>query len=131
MSNKGSSFLSRGLTEHHILPRSRGGSDEASNLVALPKKIHEAWHICFGNDTPEEVVAKMLLVWEVTCPFEGGAGPIDEDRLKKRRKAWKVLFGKAGQEEAIQITVQKFGTGREKYIQRVNDAFWKNHKKNP
>lgn len=131
MPNKRTPLLSSGLSAHHILPRSKGGSDDESNLVNLAKKRHKAWHNCFGNDDPEEVVAKMLLTFDTTCPFLDGAGPVEEDRLKKRRKAWKILFGDASQEEAIRIVTREFGTGREKYIQRVLNVFWKNHKKNP
>lgn len=37
---------------HHIVPKSRGGK----KTVNLPKSFHQAWHTCFSNLTPEEIV---------------------------------------------------------------------------
>ncbi|NBS68814.1 hypothetical protein EBT31_07835 [bacterium] len=42
---------------HHLLPRSRGGSNGGTNLVRLPHAWHEAWHWAFGLATPDEAVA--------------------------------------------------------------------------
>jgi len=39
------------MSEHHIIPSSRGGKE----VCELPDNFHEAWHICFQNLTPEEV----------------------------------------------------------------------------
>lgn len=84
----------------------------------MPDKKHINWHICFGNDAPEEAVAKMLLVWDTVNPFELGQEPfsIDTNRISKRKKAWKNLFGDATQEECIEIVIKDFGKGREELI---------------
>lgn len=42
---------------HHLLPSSRGGHE--SDVVAIPVAAHRAWHLLFGNATPEE--AKQLI----------------------------------------------------------------------
>ena len=43
------------LTKHHILPRSRGGSNDDRNIVRLPAKFHSLWHQLFVNMTVQEV----------------------------------------------------------------------------
>jgi hypothetical protein len=44
------------LTNHHILPRSRGGSDDKSNIARIVHKEHDLYHQLFGNKTPEEIL---------------------------------------------------------------------------
>lgn len=39
------------MSEHHIIPSSRGGK----LTCELPDNFHEAWHVCFQNMTPEEI----------------------------------------------------------------------------
>lgn len=46
------------LTEHHIIPSSRGG-ERPDNIVHLPLAFHSAFHNIFQNLLPEEV--KFLL----------------------------------------------------------------------
>lgn len=47
---------------HHLTPRSRGGKVE----VEIPIGVHEAWHLLFGNATPDE--AKLLIEKYWTTP---------------------------------------------------------------
>lgn len=42
-------------SDHHIIPTSRGGNSEKSNLVNLPRGWHSGWHALVGNCTPAEV----------------------------------------------------------------------------
>lgn len=42
---------------HHIIPRSRGGN--AKSVVRINMKVHEAWHLLFGNALPYE--AQLLI----------------------------------------------------------------------
>ncbi len=44
------------FTEHHLVPRSRGGSNHPENIVLLPWKMHKAYHKIFGNKTIDEAV---------------------------------------------------------------------------
>jgi hypothetical protein len=39
-------------SEHHIVPSSRGGRQ----TCGLPENFHEAWHQCFQNLTPDEIL---------------------------------------------------------------------------
>lgn len=62
---------------HHLLPRSRGGSNGGTNLVRLPHVWHKAWHWTFGLAMPEEAVAwlrggdeRPLEVWGECDPSE-------------------------------------------------------------
>lgn len=48
----------RHLSNHHYIPRSRGGT----KTVAIPVKFHQAWHTIFGNLTPDESVFFLIKV---------------------------------------------------------------------
>ena len=39
-------------SEHHVIPSSRGGKHTCS----IPDNFHEAWHQCFQNLKPDEVI---------------------------------------------------------------------------
>ncbi len=65
------------ITKHHILPRSRGGNGNGDNILKITRRFHEAWHIVFGNMTPEEAIKFIEII------FWGTGG-------KKRKKIWKV-----------------------------------------
>jgi hypothetical protein len=43
--------------QHHLVPRSRGGNNEVSNLLLIDEETHIEWHRVFGNLTLEEVIA--------------------------------------------------------------------------
>jgi len=45
---------------HHIVPRSRGGSNVRENKVKLYKVLHEALHRVFGNLDPREQLIRLL-----------------------------------------------------------------------
>lgn len=47
-------------TTHHILPRSRGGSDDKSNLARVAHKEHDLYHRLFENMTPEEILSYLV-----------------------------------------------------------------------
>ncbi len=63
-------------TRHHIVPRSRGGAN-GKNILIIPQRIHEAYHIIFGNLTPEEALEFLKIVFL-------GKG------RKKMKKIWKI-----------------------------------------
>lgn len=44
------------LTTHHIIPRSRGGSDEPDNLIMIMESYHDKYHDLFQNMTPQEIL---------------------------------------------------------------------------
>ena len=46
----------KNINRHHICPRSRGGSDEASNLAYVDMFKHRDYHRLFDNKTPEEII---------------------------------------------------------------------------
>ena len=41
---------------HHVIPRSRDGTDAESNIAKTDPKLHELYHKLFGNRTPLEIV---------------------------------------------------------------------------
>ena len=51
------------VTKHHILPRCRNGSDDAKNIIYLPRYKHDAWHDLFGNRNFDEAIS-MLKEWK-------------------------------------------------------------------
>jgi len=63
-------------TRHHIIPRSRGGSN-GSNIIIIPRRIHEAYHVFFGNLTPDEAIEFIQIVFQ-------GKG------RKRIKKNWKI-----------------------------------------
>jgi len=53
------------MSEHHLRPRSRGGSSVESNLLRLDIRRHEAWHLLFQNRTLMEVIVLLLRVYKI------------------------------------------------------------------
>lgn len=47
--------LNHKLTKHHIIPRSRGGSNLEDNLCWVPDREHNLYHQLFENKTPNEI----------------------------------------------------------------------------
>ena len=50
----------RKLTQHHIVNRHRGGTDEVENILMLWGKKHERWHQIFGNKNLKEAAYLLL-----------------------------------------------------------------------
>ena len=46
----------RWRNKHHLIPRSRFGSDHRSNLLLLDGNIHRNLHRVFGNRTLDEII---------------------------------------------------------------------------
>jgi len=47
---------------HHIVPRSRGGSNHPANLVLWDSLFHDAYHRMFENLTLEEAIEMLKIV---------------------------------------------------------------------
>ena len=47
-------------TRHHIIPSSRGGSDDKQNIAKISGKLHQAYHHLFFNLTPEEIIKDLV-----------------------------------------------------------------------
>ena len=43
-------------SQHHIIPRSRGGVTTLGNTVMLTRSEHEAYHTLFANKNPDEII---------------------------------------------------------------------------
>lgn len=43
------------LTEHHIIPKSRGGKS-GENICYVKCNLHQKYHYLFENKTPDEIV---------------------------------------------------------------------------
>ncbi len=48
---------------HHRLPRSRGGSNQPSNISIVERAQHQAWHLLVGNMTASEAAAMLTDTW--------------------------------------------------------------------
>ena len=46
----------RKQTRHHILPRSKGGTNDPSNIAMVKQGLHRKYHELFNNRTPEEIL---------------------------------------------------------------------------
>ena len=80
-------------TRHHLIPSSRGGTNDEKNIKIVPEKDHRAWHQIFENFTPSEII-KMLEIF----------GPeIFLRNQKPKKEAWKRLFDTLPVEKVIEI----------------------------
>lgn len=41
---------------HHVIPRSRGGSNSLENIAKVNIKKHQYYHALFDNRVPEEII---------------------------------------------------------------------------
>lgn len=57
---------------HHILPKSMGGSDRGANKIKLYTDLHDALHRVFGNGTPQQQLVQLLKInWKaLTLEFQ-------------------------------------------------------------
>lgn len=51
------------LTDHHIIPQSRGGLSDKTNIKRVPHGFHDAFHRVFENLTPAEIYEYLDEVW--------------------------------------------------------------------
>lgn len=66
-----SSHFMEKKTLHHQVAQSLGGSNESSNKIMLPGKLHSDWHRWTGNLTPTDAARFMLLMsigWQGESP---------------------------------------------------------------
>jgi hypothetical protein len=91
------------LTEHHLIPRSRGGPDEWWNKKEVPEDIHGAWHTMFANLRPEEVL-KIIPLW--TDRY----GELNPNVAGRRNTfCWEIVFGKGAKlKRAVKIIKEKW-----------------------
>lgn len=54
--NRKSKF-EQAVSRHHIMPRSRGGKDDDSNISRIIFYHHKLYHMLFSNMTPIEILA--------------------------------------------------------------------------
>lgn len=55
--------LPKEVDRHHRRPRSRGGSNDASNISIVRRGDHKAYHRLFGNMLPDEMAAMLTDTW--------------------------------------------------------------------
>lgn len=46
-----------GRNRHHLIPRSRGGTNSDRNMLLMDIEKHELWHQLWGTRTIEEILA--------------------------------------------------------------------------
>lgn len=51
------------VSRHHIIPRSKGGTNQTSNIKKTTTSRHRAWHHLFGNATPLEAIEIIKAEW--------------------------------------------------------------------
>ena len=49
-----------GLSRHHVIPRSRGGSGLENNITGLKLQDHQDYHNLFSNQIPTEIVETLV-----------------------------------------------------------------------
>lgn len=56
--------MGRKRTErHHLIPRSRGGTNEPHNIIEVTSTKHAAYHALVGNATPPEALVLLARDW--------------------------------------------------------------------
>lgn len=50
-------------TRHHIIPRSRMGSDNDQNIMMVRGDLHEKYHTLFENMLPDEIIKYLVEVF--------------------------------------------------------------------
>ncbi len=76
---------------HHIFPKSRCreiGVDPnfEGNVVKVKTNKHRAWHILFGNQTPEEAIATIQAEWTLSEAAQREFKRLTNVRLFRRRR---------------------------------------------
>ena len=77
-------------TRHHVVPTSRGGTSDNSNIIMKTTREHRAYHVLFGNRTPEEIIELLT---------SGHYQLADRSKWS----AWRILFDHLGPVEAAAI----------------------------
>ena len=83
--------MSRKLKDrHHIIPRSRCREIGISakfegNVVMVSTSKHRAWHILFGNKTPEEAIAAIEAEWSLSDAGEAEFKRLTNVRFLRRK----------------------------------------------
>lgn len=90
------------LTVHHLIPSSRGGTNDSWNKKKIPNKIHEAWHRLFINRKPREIVT-VLRALEEKMGLGGGKEFFICVNREPNEVAWRLIFKNADIQEAIRI----------------------------
>lgn len=65
-------------TTHHIVPKSRNGSNIRANKTELDERVHIALHRIFSNMTPTEQIKKLIMINSTALTAEFKA---DVDRI--------------------------------------------------
>ena len=68
---------------HHIVPKSLGGSNEKTNLIKIPAKIHFLFHILLPHFLENEDKTKMLYAWNMLSNFSKITNFNEYEFLKK------------------------------------------------
>jgi len=68
------------ITDHHILPKARGGGDQEENIAKVARYKHEIYHVLFSNKTPVEIICFLVEY------FWRGQWEYVEQALERRRK---------------------------------------------
>jgi len=60
MANRKRGKKKRHFSRHHIVPKSRHGGWEKSNIAHLNTKEHQNYHTLFSNLTPDEIIIYLV-----------------------------------------------------------------------
>lgn len=82
------------MTWHHMIPKSRGGSDDKENKKWVALILHRAWHHLFDVHTPKEVIYGLKSPSQRDFFIRGN---------KDKKRDWQLLFGEAPIEKVIKI----------------------------
>ena len=47
------------MSKHHLIPRSRGGTNDPDNIMMIEEDLHHKWHMLFGNQTISQIITML------------------------------------------------------------------------
>jgi len=53
---------SKKLSNHHLVPKNRGGNNSPRNIARIKDHVHQSIHILFGPEEPTEQIETLLFL---------------------------------------------------------------------
>ncbi|GEM_PF-6680832 len=90
------------LTEHHVIPRSRQGADDETNILFKPIFVHQAWHHMIVNAKPKEVIE----LFDALARIERGDDTVIEELFDS--VVYKIVFRNMTLEKALELIKKRW-----------------------
>lgn len=100
------------IPRHHIIPGSRGGTNDERNIIYPPEKLHIKYHILFENWTPNEILDNLKIY------FLGNDEKINK-HFDKKIHTYRSFFGDVSDDQKLRyLKTDWFNSSTSKYKKR-------------